>query len=216
MLHRVCAVTVAALLLFASIVPVAAAATLQPNNFLGLRAAAADSVSAVCSLGAARPEGGSVSVWVGVGGTAFLDIVQVGIVARPRGTRFFAAHGRGSPNGPNSLYVEHDLGPADALPHSLRAALARGTWSFAIDGRVRLTVPDGFRTWPLRTVQVMHETEAATDQMGGTPTNPALCRRARWGNGSPRPGQWQFGGYGSTAASVMCVAGSDWFAAWRP
>ena len=149
------------------------------NQWLGLRAEGPTAVAASCALGGATSTDLSVSAWVAVTGSRFLDIIQVGVMVDPAGRHFFVAYGNGEPGTPGSSYVERDLGPADALAHAFRVELNGSEWLLSIDGRVVGRIGDGFRTWPIRSVQVATESEGAGDAIGGTRSQPVWCSRAR-------------------------------------
>ena len=189
---------------------------LPHNDWLGLRADPAPGVLARCALGTARSVDGGTSVWAAVAGEQALDIIQVGARITPDGRRrFFAAWGRGVPNGVGSLYEERDLGATDRNAHKYTVQLINGAWSLSIDGSTRLRVPDTFRTWPMRSSQVQHETESAADPFGGTRANPVKCSRARTYSGAWVLPAWSMVGYGAKAAAAQSAFGRDWFAVWR-
>lgn len=212
-------VTLLASIVVGALTPVLAAAAAPafayPNQWLGLRADGGRGASATCALGGSASADRSVSTWVAVGGTAFLDVIQIGAMATPAGRHFFAAYGRGEPGRPGSLYVERNLGPADSLPHTYELRLDGSSWTLAIDGTARLVVDDGFRTWHMRSVQVMTEAEGARDMIGGIDQDPVRCRDARaymrtW----TRPA-WMLTGFGPSAASALIDQGLDRFSAVR-
>lgn len=212
---RITAVLLAIVLAIAAgfLVPTIVRATepLPHNDWLGLRADPATGVMAHCSLGTAAAVDGGSSVWAAATGEQALDIIQVGARILPGGRRqFFAAWGRGVPNGAGSLYEERDLGPADVGRHKFTVQLIRGSWSLSVDGVTRLRVPDTFRTWPLRAAQVMHETESLADPFGGV-----RCDRARTHSGRWVMPTWSMTGYGAKAAAARATFGADWFRVWR-
>lgn len=167
-MRRLAVAAVGALIIWALGGAVARAdGTVSPTGF-GMWREPALSASAVCR------STGPQAVWIGEAGTAYLDIVQVGIISG----RLFYAYGRGEPSAPGSLYVERRLGPAGAGPHRLGLSLAGRVWTLSIDGRAVARVPDGFRTWRLRHTQVMAE---------GSSFGSLSCTS---------PGRWFFGGYG--------------------
>lgn len=194
---------------------VAHAAGAQPNEWLGLRTGAADGVEARCALGDATGIDRSVSTWVAVGGSRFLDVIQVGAMATPAGHRFFAAYGRGEPGVQGSLYVEVDLGPSDGLPHRFGLLLADDVWHLSIDGETRLRLVDTFRSWPIVSAQVMHEAEGERDDIGGTVERPVVCTHARVVRGTWTRPSWELWGFGPSAATARIDQGVDRFAAWR-
>src|SRR3990172_3306070 len=106
---------------------IALSSGLPHNSWLGLRSGPARGALAFCTVGAST----GVSVWVAVGGSASLDIIQVGELTTSRGARFFAAYGRGEPRQPNSLYVEQDLGPAGDGYHKFTVRLLDGSWGLS-------------------------------------------------------------------------------------
>lgn len=200
------------------VIPTVARAALASNDWLGHRAYAATLTGATsrCALGAARAVDGGASVWAAMTGDASLDIVQIGARILPGGRRqFFAAWGRGEPFGAGSAYTEADLGPADTWLHTYTVALVGPEWRLSIDGRVRLRVPDTFRTWSIRAATVAHETESAADPFGGTWLRPAECRASRAFSGVWFTPTWHLFGSGPKAMAARCTFGADWFRAWR-
>ena len=200
------------------------APVLPANQWLGLRAEGPAAVAASCALGGAASADRSVSAWVAVTGSRFLDIIQVGVMATPVRRHFFLAYGNGEPGLASSSYVERDLGPADAMAHAFAVELDGSAWLLSIDGRVVGRVGDGFRTWAIRSVQVATESEGVGDVIGGTPLEPVWCARARArtadGSGSTRLARWrmpawQLFGYGPSAARAGIRQAEDGFAAWR-
>jgi hypothetical protein len=186
--------------------PAVGAAGLPTNSWLALRHAGAPTIiQGSCALGGATAGSGRSSVWAAIAGGASLDIVQIGAIIGPTGRRYFAAYGRGEPNAAGSLYVERDLGAANPGTHQYSAILLAGTWYLSIDGAVRMTIPDTFRTWVIRSSQVATETEAGAP-IGGTAANPVSCSTN---------GAWTFVGGGPEAGSAQETFGSNWFRAWR-
>lgn len=185
-----------------------AAAGSQPNNWFGLWGRPGTSVTARCALGGAV--GGDVAsgVWVAVGGRRYLDIIQIGAIATPGGRRFFAAWGRGTPNAPGSLYVQRDLGRADAREHAFALALRNGVWSLSIDGRIVVTVADTFRDWPVVATEAMAESEGAGDLLGGTTSDPTRCS-------AQRGGPWMIRATGRQAVTAASRFTASSFAVWR-
>lgn len=221
---------VTAVLLVASLIAPSASvvAASDINRFVYLGTAPAMGVSAYMGLGdAAATVGGSQSVWVAVGGSHFLDIIQVGAMVHPDGTRhFFAAWGRGVPNGADSLYIERDLGPTDRSWHSYTLTLSGsgGWWSMYIDGVWRLDVSDSFRNWYLGKTTVANEAEPPNARLGGTQSLPAQAQLARvlisgvWrlpATGSYGPNSWSVSGQ-SIPASTVWTFGPDWLKVWMP
>lgn len=190
-------------LLFAGVKVVMGA---EPNQYLGLKQfGAVTGVMARCSLTGVSTAKGH-SVWAGIGGSAFLDIIQIGAVARPDGSRrWFAAWGRGEPNAPGSAYTERDLGPADTLAHKYTVQLIGGRWALSIDGRTRATVPDTLG-WQVRSAQLQDETEGTGDPLTGAQCSGARVYAGRW-----TVGTWYPGGSGSLAAVTPMDSGADWF-----
>lgn len=218
-LRLVCSVMLATLSL-ASVGDDAAArpATIHlpwPNSWIGIRTDPCSGVLARCSIGSATAAEQSTLVWAGVGGTRLLDVVQIGTKVTPSGVRFFAAYGCGSPEASGSLYVERDLGPADRLFHKFTVQLIGDAWSLSVDGRTRLVVPDTFRTWSIRSTQVMHENEGAADELGGTRSNPVRCSESHVFVNGWTHATWSFGGYGPKAMATRSRFGPDWFEVWR-
>ena len=86
-LGRFLARTAFALLLLAGpFVPAVSAAGLPTNSWLALRhAGIATLVQGSCALGGATAGTGRSSVWAAVGGSASLDIVQIGAIVGPTG-----------------------------------------------------------------------------------------------------------------------------------
>ena len=203
------------LMVLAAGLPATASGATPANDWIGILAPASAGSRATCSLGGAVGVDVSSSVWVAVAGGNFLDIVQVGAQVTPDGRRFFAAYGRGTPHGPDSLYVEEDLGPADARSHAYEVSLVDAEWTFSIDGAVRLTVPDTFRTWQARWTEVATETSGRDDLLGGTKLRPVACSGARALHGTWQTESWAFFGYGAKAAAARSRFGSDRFAIWR-
>lgn len=173
------------------------------NDFLGLRAAPSNGVLAYCSLSPqkATPR---AAVWVGIGGSASLDIVQIGSIADANGRHFFAAYGQGEPNAAGSLYREVNLGPADSLAHKFTVQMANGQWSLSIDGRTKLRVAP--LAWTPRGSEVFAETEP-----GGTVMPASACRSARTLTTRWAMPTWGLFGYGAAAAQATVTEGADWF-----
>ena len=117
------------------------------TSWWGLRAPSSLTVSGICH------NSGPQYVWIGIGGTQYLDIIQVGVI----GQTLFYAYGSGVPNGVNSNYTEIHLGNAGTGSHSYSITFVRPTWTIKIDGRVVASVNDSFRTWLLRSSQTMAE-----------------------------------------------------------
>lgn len=186
----------------------AAASVSQPNNWFGLSGPPGTSMAAWCALGGTVGADVASGVWVAVGGHRYLDIVQVGAIATPGGRRFFAAWGRGTPFAPGSLYVQRDLGRADARDHAFAIALRHGVWSLSIDGRTVLTVADTFRDWPVVATEAMAESEGAGDLLGGTVSDPTRCR-------AQRGGPWTIRATGRQALGVASRITASSFALWR-
>lgn len=219
---RLAAAVLALLLAIAAgiVVPtiISARGALPTNDWYGLRYyAPVEGTSASCALGAATATAGGSSVWAAVTGWASLDIIQVGARISPNGQRrYFAAWGRGEPGAAGSLYQEADLGPADAGLHRYRVELSGGTWSLWIDGHVRLTVADTFRTWAISWAMVAHETEALPDPFGGTRRYPARCESARMRTGEWVRPLWNLMVVGRKASAARANVGPDYFRVWRP
>jgi|ERR1035437_5917955 hypothetical protein len=174
------AVTLALSLLVGMASPRTLAASKQ---WWGLRAPSSLTVSGSCH------NSGSQYVWIAEAGSAFLDIIQVGVM----GQTFFYAYGSGTPNAPGSNYTEIHLGNAGIGSHSYSIAFVRPTWTIKIDGRVVATVNDAFRTWTLRSSQTMAE---------GTTFGKSGCTV----NGSG----WQMSGYGTTEPPTFDF-GNNWW-----
>jgi hypothetical protein len=191
----------------------------EPNRFVYLNAPGAVGTRAQIALGAASP---GQAVFVSVGGSRFLDIIQVGAKVELNGRRhYFAAYGRGIPNGIGSLYVERDLGPVNRSWHRYEVRLSGGTWRFVIDGTIRLRIADTFRDWSLRLNLVADEAEYG-GALGGTTTLPVRIREARVFRGGwtlPAFGaygthSWAQGGYRVPAGTRIAI-GRDALTVWR-
>lgn len=152
------AALLALLLLLLAIVPGKAAAADQ-YEWVGIKGPPGKVASADCDLGKSTG-----SIWAAVGGSEMLDIVQVGRIHN----RFFAAWGSGVPEGEDSNYEQVDLGIAPPGPHRYTVWLKGHDWWFYIDGKVRIVVPDEFRTWTIRQTDIMAETSGSEHFGSGT------------------------------------------------
>ena len=161
---------------------------LVPNRWLFLQADAAHGVRAEIRT--------SRLAYVSVGGVQLLDIVQVGT----RNGRLFAAWGNGIPNGEGSSYTEKDLGPTSGW-HRFRVRLIHGIWRLAVDGKVRLRIPDTFRHWRIRSAQAAVESETGEPMSGRI--RDARTYRHGW-----RLPTWTMHGY--HAGSTRFTFGADW------
>jgi hypothetical protein len=184
-----------------------------PNRWDWLSAAPAFGVHAHLALGAATPGQG---VYVSAGGSDLLDIIQVGAKRDATGRHLFAAWGRGVPNGPDSLYVERDLGPVNSGLHAYTLRLVSGAWRMFVDGTERLRVPDAFRSWRIRSVKAANESETG-GRLGGTKASPVRLLDVRaWRSGAwrlPVIGYWFSGGYRIPGATRDRF-GDDWLRVW--
>jgi len=139
-------------------------------DWIGVKATGSGAVvGADCDIGQTRG-----SVWAAVGGTQFLDIVQIGTLEG----RYFAAWGSGYPYQPNSYYKQVDLGESTPGPHRYTVWLKPSGWWLYIDQKVRVVVPDDFRRWKVRSRQLQTETNSPADHFG-----PGTWCRARTGGG---------------------------------
>jgi len=161
---------------------------LFPNRWLFLQADPARGVKAEVKS--------SRLTYVSIGGSQFLDIVQVGT----RYGRLFAAWGSGIPNDAGSSYTERDLGVSKGW-HTFRVRLRQGIWRLAVDGQVLLRIPDTFRHWKIRSAQAAVETETGGPMSGH-------IRRARTYHHGWRLPTWTQHGY--RAGSTPFSAGVDW------
>lgn len=185
------------------------------NSWAYLRTGPATGVRAQLALGAAaaqRP--GTQNVYVSVGGSRFLDIVQVGARVHADGTRHaFAGWGRGVPNGPGSLYEERDLGPVDRSWHTYELVLINGSWRMSIDGAVVLRVPDRFRDWTIRSAKAAVEAEYQP-WLGGALAMPARVKAARVYRGAWMLPAWAEG-MAYAPPETRDSWGRDWLRVWR-
>lgn len=187
-----------------------------PNHWAWLRADPATGVRAQLAIGAAAAQApGYQNVYVSVGGSASLDIIQIGARVRSDGTRvMFAAWGRGEPNEPGSLYEERELGPVNRSWHTYELVLINGSWRMTIDAIIVLRVPDTFRTWTPMSAKAAAEAEAQP-WLGGSLDLPMRAQTARtWNGASWVTPTWYAGGY-DIPAETMIEAGADWMKVWR-
>lgn len=184
------------------------------NRWDYLFADPATGVHAHLALGAATS---GQAVYVSVGGSEFLDIVQVGAKRDAAGRHYFAAWGRGTPNGDGSAYTERNLGAVGTGFHAYALRLVSGIWRMSIDGVSRLRVPDTFRTWTIRSVKAATESETG-GALGGSEASPARVAGARlWRSSAwrlPSIGYWYSGGY-RVPAATRDTFGADWLAVVR-
>jgi hypothetical protein len=193
-----------ALALFASVVVRGS----EPNRWDYLSAAPSTGVHAHLALGSATI---GQDVYVSIGGSDFLDIVQVGAKRDSGGRHLYAAWGSGVPG--SGVYIERSLGPVGTGFHAYTLRLSSGVWRFWVDGTLRLTVRDTFRRWHLQSSKAAVESETG-GALGGTRSNPVRIVGARTWFRSWRVPVWYSGGYRvpSTTADAF---GSDWLSVWR-
>jgi len=156
-------------------------------------------------------------LFVSIGGSDLLDIIQIGAHVKPDGKRVaFAAWGSGVPNGVGSFYREIYLGSIGEGPHKYEIRLVDSRWFLRIDGETRKILSASLFPWEKRSSKAAIESH--NSRLGGTAAAPAKIRYARVFDGSvwrmPRVGYWYQGG-SSVPARTRERFGDDWLEVWR-
>lgn len=188
-----------------------------PDSWVWLRSAPHYGVRAQLALGDSRTNNdGNQNIYVSIGGTASLDIIQLGARVRSDGTRvLFAAWGKGEPSETGSLYQEQFFGPVNRSWHTYELVLINGSWRMTIDSVIVLRVSDSFRNWTIKSSKVAVEAEYPNTLLGGSYALPERIQTARvWSSTSWILPAWYMGGY-AIPTETQCDFGSDWLKVWR-
>lgn len=188
-----------------------------PNSWVWLRTSLYIGVRAQLAIGdSSTNNGGTQNIYVSVGGSASLDIVQLGVRTLSNGSRvLFAGWGKGEPNAIGSLYEERYFGSVNRSWHTYELVLINGSWRMTIDGVIVLRVPDTFRNWTIQSTKIAVEAEYPNTLLGGTITLPQRAQLSRvWSGNSWILPTWYMGGY-AIPPETQTDFGADWFKVWR-
>lgn len=91
------------------------------------------------------------------------------------------------------LPVPHYIATATSGYHTFKVYLhylsgGGRQWEFSVDGVIRQTLDDSWRTWTRTTVQTANELWNEGDQLGGTPSSVQNIRAISWYNGTTHTG----------------------------
>ena len=179
--------------------------TVAGNTFVYMHSTSTKGVRADIAIGSGVEWD---NVHVMVGGTGFLDIVQIGVRMTATGPRIFAANGHGNPNEPGSDYREWDLGPTSHGWHTAVVVWDGAHWRLDFNNERKLTLDK--QAWAVRSSRVVAESESPATRLGGTGAYPMRARNARerrlgaWrlpATGSNGRNSWNVGGYAVPAAT---------------
>lgn len=179
---------------------------------------------ALCTRGLFTPNQSGSGAWVAIEGPRSNDIVQIGLwkcntIGLVCGNGMDAGsvdwfYAWGVDGNPFMMPWPNKIALADTGTHEYREGNFNGNWTFFIDGQLKKTISDSFRTWSKTRVQQAVEGWNEGDQLGGTATSHQTFRSVFYETGSvlhynafgnPYPA-----GHCYPWASTTFSNGSDW------